>query len=112
VGSDAALSPNVFVATMVQVYVFPFVREPTVIGEVAWEVDWVAPPSLEVQVTVKLVTVSPPLAFGVKPTVTALRSRSTDVIVGASARPAATNELDAVEAALSPTVFVATAVHV
>ena len=49
---EAALSPTALVATTVQVYVFAAVRDPTVIGELAPDADWVVPPSLDVQVAV------------------------------------------------------------
>ena len=49
---DAALSPVVFVATTVHVYVFELVNEATVIGEVPCDADWVVPPSLDAHVAV------------------------------------------------------------
>ena len=110
--ADAALSPIVFVATAAHVYVLPLDNDPTVIGDVVSDADCGSPPSLEVHVTVKPVTVSPPLAFAVNPTVAEFDPRSTVVRLGASGTVATTKELDAVDAALSPKVFVATAVQV
>ena len=50
--AEGAPSPTVLVATTAQVYVLPFVREPTVMGAATSVFDCVVPPSLEVQVTV------------------------------------------------------------
>jgi len=49
--AEAALSPTVFVATTVQVYVRPFESDVTVIGELTPVFDFVVPPVLETHVT-------------------------------------------------------------
>jgi hypothetical protein len=110
--ADALLSPKLFVATTVQLYVLLLVREATLIGEDAPDTVCVAPPSLDVQVALYAVMVSPLLPFAANATVTELLPRVTPVTLGAGGLVAATNELDVAEAALSPTPLVATAVHV
>jgi hypothetical protein len=62
---DAALSPAALVATTEHVYVLPFVNVVTVSGEVAPDADRVVPPSLEVQVAVKLMIAMPPVPLAV-----------------------------------------------
>ena len=109
---DAALLPIAFVATTVQVYVLVLVSEPTVIGELAFDAVCVVPPSLEVQVAVNAVTASPPLLFAVNATVAELFPRITPVTPGADGLVAATKDVDAVDAALSPVGFVATTLQV
>ena len=89
-----------------------FVSEPTVIGEVAFEADWVVPPSLDVHVAVKPVMALPPLPFAVNATIAELVPRVTPVSDGATGTVPARSELDAAEAALSPIAFVAMTVHV
>ena len=86
--------------------------DPTVMGEVAPDADWVVPPSLDVHVTVKPVTVSPPSLFAVKATIAESFPRVTLVRPGAAGVVAATIDADAVDAALLPVEFVATTVHV
>ena len=51
-GAEATLVPTPLVAVTVQVYVLAFVSELTVIGELASDADSVAPPLLDVHVTV------------------------------------------------------------
>jgi len=90
----------------------PFVSEATVSGEVAPEAVCVVPPSLEAQVAVKAVMALPPLPFEVNATAAELLPPPTPLRVGAGGLEAATKELEAVDAALSATAFVATAVQV
>ena len=82
------------------------------IGEVVSVADRVVPPSLDVHVAVKLVIALPPLPFAVNATRAELLPRVTPVRVGASGVRPATNELDAADAALSPTALVAMTVQV
>ena len=109
---DAVLVPIALVATTVQVYVLPFVSEPTVTGELAPDAVWVVPPLLDVHVAVYAVTASPPLLFAVKATTPALFPSVTPVMLGADGLVAATNDVEAVDAALSPVGFVATTLQV
>ena len=90
----------------------PFVSEPTVIGEVALDTDWVVPPSLDVHVAVKPVIALPPVPFAVKATMPELTPCVTPDNDGATGTVPARSELDAADAALSPRAFVATTVHV
>jgi len=110
--TDAALVPITFVAVTVQVYVLALVRDATVIGEDAPANDCVVPPLLDVQVAVKPVMALPPVLFAVNATMPELFPRVTPVTLGAAGADAATNELDAVDAALSPVALVATTVQV
>jgi hypothetical protein len=96
------------VATAVHVYVLVLVSDPTVIGDVAPEADWVAPPSLDAHVTVKPVIASLPSPFAVKATIVEFCPRVTPLMVGASGTVAATNELDATESAPAPIALPAT----
>ena len=105
---DAGLTPSALVAMTVQVYVLAFVSVPTVTGEVAPDADRVVPPSLDVHVAVKEVTAAPPSLPAVKATMPALLPSVTPVMVGADGFVAATNDADAVDAALSPDALVAT----
>jgi hypothetical protein len=88
------------------------VSDPTVIGEVLPVADCVVPPSLEVQVTVKPVTVSPPSLPAANATIPESLPRVTPEMVGAEGRSAATNAVDAVDAGLSATALVATTTQV
>ena len=88
------------------------VSDATVMGEDAPESACVVPALLEAHVAVKLVTVLPPLLLAVKATIPELFPRVTPVTLGAAGADAATNELEAVEAALSPVPLVATTVQV
>ena len=90
----------------------PLVSEATVTGEVALVADWVAPPSLEVQVTVKPVRVRPPVPCGVTATIAELSPRVTLAMDGAAGVVPATKGLVAADATLSPIELVATTVHV
>ena len=89
----------------------PLVSEPTVTGDVALVADWFAPPSLEMQVTVKPVSVSPPVLCGVTATMAELSPRVT-LAIGARRESSATKGLVAAEATLSPIELVATTVQV
>ena len=84
---EATLLPSALVATIVQVYVLACVSEPTVIGDEVPLADCVVPPSLEVQVTVKPVTVSPPSLPAVKATIPESLPRVTPEMVGAEGDP-------------------------
>ena len=95
-----------------QVYVLPFVSEPTVTGELAPDAVCVVPPLLDVHVAVNAVTASPPLLFAVKATMPALLPSVTPVMLGADGLVAATKDADVVDAALSPAAFVATTLQV
>jgi hypothetical protein len=106
--ADATLLPIALVASAVQVYVFELVSEPTVIGDVAPDADWVVPPSLDVQVSVKPVIVLPLLAPAVNATLAELLARVTEVTLGAAGVVAATKDEDADDDALSPVALVAT----
>ena len=86
--------------------------ELTVSGEEAPELDSVAPPSLEMHDAANAVIAEPPSPLEVNPTMAELLPRVTPLIVGANGALAATNELDADEAALSPIAFVATTLQV
>ena len=88
------------------------VNEVTVIGEVAPVADWVVPPSLDVQVAVKLVMTLPPSPFAVKATIAELLPRVTPVRVGASGAVPATNDDDAADAVLSAIELLAITVQV
>jgi len=109
---EAELVPMPFVAVTVQVYVLPLVRVVTVIGELPPVAVRVVPPSLDVQVTAKTVTVAPLLLPAVNVTTAELLPPPTPVMLGAEGVVAATKELEAVEAGLSPVALVATAVQV
>jgi hypothetical protein len=90
----------------------PVVSDATVIGEVVPDADCVVPPLLDVHVAVKLVIAVPPVLFAVKATIPERFPNVTPVTLGAAGAEAATNELEAVDAALSPVPLVATTVHV
>ena len=109
---DAALLPVVLVATTVQVYVLPFVSEPTVIGDVAPDADCVVPPSLDAHVAVKPVMGLPPVPFAVNATIAELVPRVTVVSDGATGTVPATNELEGADAALLAIELLATTLHV
>jgi hypothetical protein len=109
---DAALLPVALVATTEHVYVLPFVSELTVSGEVAPDAVRVVPPSLDTHVAVKPVMALPPLAFAVKTNVAELAPGVVDVSEGASGTVPATNDAEALDAALSPMVLVAATVQV
>ena len=84
----------------------------TTIGDDAPVFDCVVPPSLDVHVIVWFVIVAPLLPLSVKATLAELLPNVAAPIVGALGVVAATKELVAAEAALSPTPLVATAVQV
>jgi len=88
------------------------VSEPTVIGDVAPDADRVVPPSLDTHVAVKPVMAVPPLPFAVKATVAELLPGVVEVSDGAEGTVPATNEGEALEAALLPMLFVAVTVQV
>ncbi len=88
------------------------VSELTVIGDVAPLLNSVAPPSLEMHVTVWEVMALPPSAPVVKATLTALRPRVIPVTVGALGTDSAVKLEDAADAALVPMGLVAVAVQV
>src|SRR5947199_409418 len=110
--ADAGLLPMALVATTAHVYVLAFVNVVTVTGEVAPDADWVAPPSLDVAVAVKPVIALPPVPLAVNATIAELLPRVRLTNVGAAGTVPATKALDAVDAALSPRLFVATTVQV
>jgi hypothetical protein len=109
---DEALFPVALVAMTVQVYVLPLVSEATVMGEVALDADWVAPPSLDAHVAVKPVMALPPLPFAVNATSAELVPRVTPLTDGATGTVPASTELEAADAALLPMAFVAMTVQV
>ena len=88
------------------------VSDATVTGEVAFDADWVVPPSLDVHVAVKPVMALPPLPFAVNATIAELVPRVTPVRDGATGTVPATKELDAAEAALFAIELLATTLHV
>jgi hypothetical protein len=81
-----------------------------VIGDAAPDAVFVAPPSVEVQVTTLLVIASP-FADVVNATIAELEPRVTPVIVGVEGAVAATNEFESCDAELLPEMFVATTAH-
>jgi hypothetical protein len=100
--------PFAFVAVTVKVYVVPFVRPVTVIGE---SVPVAVCPRFEV--TVYCVMVEPPLLTGgVKVIVASPLPATADTLVGAFGMLFGVIELLVVEAALSPSAFVAMTVKV
>jgi hypothetical protein len=112
VAADATLVPSVLVAVAVHVYVFAFVSVATVTGEDAPDPVLVVPPSLEVHVTVKLVTVSLPSVPGVNATPTEFGLAGVAApIVGAFGFVAATKELESDDSRLSPMALVACTVQ-
>ena len=82
------------------------------IGEVASDADCVVPPSLDVHVAVKPVIALAPSLFAVNVTTADVLLPVAPVMLGAAGGDTATNELDAVDAALSPVALVATTVQV
>ena len=105
---EEELVPFAFVAVTVKVYVTPFVRPVTVIGE---SVPVAVCPRFEV--TVYSVMVEPPLLTGgVKVIVAAPLPATADTLVGAFGMLFGVIELLVVEAALSPSAFVAMTVKV
>ena len=90
----------------------PLVSEATVIGDVAFDADWVVPPSLDTQVAVKPVIVLAPSLLAENDTTAELLPPVTPVMLGAAGGDTARIELEALEAALSPVALVATTVQV
>jgi hypothetical protein len=88
------------------------VREPTVSGDEAPDTVCVAPPSLDVHVAVKPVIAMPPFPFAVNATSAELSPRVTLPMLGAAGVVAATNALEAAEAALFAIELLAMILHV
>jgi hypothetical protein len=105
--ADGDPAPTTLMDSAVQVYVSPLVSELTVTGELAPLLDSVAPPSLDVQVTVLFVMALPPSEPGVKATVTALRPRVIPLTVGAAGTDTATKLLETADAGPFPMTLVA-----
>ena len=110
--TDALLSPTLFVAMTVQVYVLPFVRLLTVIGEPTPVLFPDVPPLLDVHDAVNERIVLPLSAPGVNATEIDALPRVTLVMVGASGTAAGTTGADGRDALLVPTALVAVTVQV
>jgi hypothetical protein len=87
--------------------VLPLLSDPTVIGEVAPDADWVVPPSLDVHVAVKPLMALPPVPFAVKATMPEFVPCVTPETVGASGTVPARNRLEPAEDVLVPIALVA-----
>ncbi len=110
--TDGALSPSTFVATTVHVYVFPFDRLDTVIGDDTPNALPVTPPSDDEHCAVYPLIEEPPLNGGLNDTTTDAFNATTDGRAGASGTPFGTAAIEAGDGALVPSPFVAVTVQV
>ncbi|HTK15444.1 MAG TPA: hypothetical protein VL769_03550 [Acidimicrobiia bacterium] len=110
--AEAGLVPTALVAVTVQVYVLPFVRLVTSIGEPLPLSLPDVPPLLDVHDAAKDVIALPLSAPGVKATETEASPRVTPVMVGGSGTAAGMTGSDGREAVLVPTALVAVTVQV
>lgn len=114
-GTDAAegaLSPSTFVATTVHVYVLPFDKLDTVIGDDTPNALPVAPPSEEEHCAVYPLIAEPPLNGGLNDTTTEAFNATTDGWAGASGTVFGTTAVEAGDGGPVPSPFVAETVHV
>jgi hypothetical protein len=110
--SDGGLVPTEFVAVTVHVYVLPFVKPLTVMGEALPLLLPVAPPLLDAHEAVNDVMGLPLSAPAENATVTDPLPRVTFVMVGESGTAAGIAGSEGSDAPLVPRPFVAVAVHV
>lgn len=109
---DCGPVPTEDVARTAQVYVFPLSRPATEIGLATPVALRVAPPSLEVHVTAKLVIGEPSSKPGVNVTLALLSPRVATPIVGASGTVSGTTAFVGADSAPVPIALVASIVHV
>jgi hypothetical protein len=109
---DRGLVPTAFVALTRQLYTLPAVSEATVIGDRLDVAERVAPPLLEVHVTVNNVIGLPPVAPAVNVTTAEPGVWLTLEIDGALGAVATTNDAEAADAGLLPKPLVAKTAHV
>ena len=109
---EAGPSPSTFVARTVHVYVLPFDRLDTVIGDETPNALPVAPPSEDEHWAVYPLIAEPPLNGGLNETTTDAFSATTDGWAGTSGTVFGTTATEAGEGALVPSPFVAVTVQV
>ncbi len=108
---EAVLVPALFVAVTLNVYAVPFVRPVTVQESASDDHPHVPPPELAVTIYAKI-TAPPVLAGALHDTTTCALPPTPLTPVGAPGTVAGVTALDAVEALLVPTLFVAVTVNV
>ncbi len=109
---DTGPSPSAFVANTVHVYVLPFVKPVTVIGDDTPPTEPAAPPSDDEHAAVYPVIAEPPSAGATNVTTTLASPATTDGCAGASGTVLGTTATDAGDTGPSPSAFVANTVHV